>query len=61
MIITGFFLLWPLRFIKTKCFYRNLLSLRWEMYSVRDGVYYNHFKKGGVNSRAEGFKGSFWM
>lgn len=30
---------------------------RWEIYSVRDGVYYNHFKKGWKNTRAMQFRG----
>jgi len=53
MLFTGFLLIWPFRYLKTRAYYRNLLSVRWEMYSVRDGVYYNHFKKGGGNSRAD--------
>jgi ubiquinol-cytochrome c reductase cytochrome c1 subunit len=53
MVFTGFLMLWPFRYLKTRAYFRNLLSVRWEMYSVRDGVYYNHFKKGGVNSRAD--------
>jgi ubiquinol-cytochrome c reductase cytochrome c1 subunit len=61
MIVTGFLLLWPFRYLKTRAYFRNLLSVRWEMYSVRDGVYYTHFKKGGVNSRADQFKGMYWM
>jgi ubiquinol-cytochrome c reductase cytochrome c1 subunit len=53
MILTGFLMLYPFKYLKTRAYFRNLLSVRWEMYAVRDGVYYNHFKKGGVNSRAD--------
>lgn len=53
MMLTGFAILYPFKYIKTRAYFRNLLSIRWEMYSIRDGVYYNHFKKGGVNSRAD--------
>ena len=53
MVITGFIMLYPFKYLKTRAYFRNLLSVRWEMYAVRDGVYYNHFKKGGVNSRAD--------
>jgi len=60
MIFTGIALLIPFKYIKTRAFYRNLLSTRWEMYAVRDGVYYNHFRTGGRNSRAYHFKGKFW-
>lgn len=52
MFLTGFALLFPFKYFKTKAFYRNLLSVRWEMYSVRDGLYYKHFKTGQNNSRA---------
>ena len=53
MILTGFLMLYPFKYLKTRAYFRNLLSVRWEMYAVRDGVCYNHFKKGGVNSRAD--------
>lgn len=46
MVMTGFALLFPFKYFKTKAHYRNLLSVRWEMYSVRDGLYYKHFKTG---------------
>jgi len=46
MIMTGFALMFPFKYFKTKAFYRNMLSVRWEMYSVRDGLYYKHFKTG---------------
>lgn len=52
MAFTGLCLLLPFTYFKTRGFYRNLLSVRWEIYAVRDGVYYNHFKKGWKNSRA---------
>jgi len=46
MFFTGFMLLYPFKYIKTRAYFRNLLSLRWEMYTVRDGLYYKHFKTG---------------
>jgi ubiquinol-cytochrome c reductase cytochrome c1 subunit len=61
MLLTGFVILWPFKYLKTRAYYRNLLSLRHELYSVRDGVYYNHFKKLGVNSRGDQFRGKYWM
>jgi len=60
MILTGVALLWPFKYLKTRAYFRNLLSVRWEMYAVRDGVYYNHFKNGGKNSRADQFRNVFW-
>jgi len=32
MFLTGFALIFPFKYFKTKAFYRNLLSVRWEMY-----------------------------
>lgn len=61
MVATGVLMLWPFKYLKTKAYYRNLLSVRWEMYAVRDGVYYNHFKKGGRNSRGDQFRGAYWV
>jgi len=52
MFVTGFFLLYPFKYFKTKAFYRNLLSTRYEMYAVKDGLYYKHFKTGQINTRA---------
>lgn len=52
MVVLGAILLYPFKFIRTKAYYRNLLSVRYEMYAVRDGAYYAHFKSGGKNSRA---------
>ncbi|CAD8086567.1 unnamed protein product [Paramecium sonneborni] len=60
MFLTGVALIYPFAYLKTRGFYRNNLSLRWEMYAVRDGVYYNHFKKGWKNSRAIQFRGQVW-
>jgi ubiquinol-cytochrome c reductase cytochrome c1 subunit len=60
MVFTGICLVYPFKYLKTRAFYRNLLSTRWEMYAVRDGLYYNHFKHGGRNSRSAHFRGKFW-
>ncbi len=38
----------------------NKMIVRWEMYAVRDGIYYNHFRKGARNSRAYQFRGKVW-
>lgn len=46
MFLTAFCLLYPFKYFKTKAYFRNLLSVRYEMYAVRDGLYYKHFKTG---------------
>ncbi len=61
MVITGCLLLWPFKHLKTRAYFRSLLCTRWEQYAVRDGVYYNHFKKGGHNTRADQFRGKYWV
>jgi len=60
MLITGVLLILPIKYMKTRGIYRNLLSMRYEMYSVRDGVYYHHLKKGQRNSRAAQFRQKVW-
>jgi len=45
MVLTGIAFFAPFAYLKTTAYTRNLLSVRYEMYAVRDGVYYNHFKK----------------
>jgi len=60
MIFTGALLLYPFKYIKTRSYFRNLLSVRWEMYAVRDGLYYKHFKTGGHNTKAFQFRGTMW-
>jgi len=61
MVYTGIFLLYPLKYLRTTAYFRNLISVRYEMYAVRDGAYYSHFKSGGRNSRAHSMKGNFWV
>jgi ubiquinol-cytochrome c reductase cytochrome c1 subunit len=61
MGITILAMIVPFGYFKTRAFYRNNLSLRWEMYAVRDGVYYNHFKKGWKNQRSHQFRGNYWV
>jgi ubiquinol-cytochrome c reductase cytochrome c1 subunit len=60
MMVSGICLWWPLKYWKTRATYRNLLCMRYEMYAIRDGVYYHHLKKGMRNSRAEQFKTKIW-
>jgi len=60
MIFSGILLFLPFKYWKTRSTYRNLMSMRFEMYAVRDGVYYHHLKKGMRNSRASQFRGRIW-
>jgi len=60
MLMSGFILWWPFKYLKTKALYRNLLCMRYEMYAVRDGVYYHHLKKGMKNSRADQLRGKIY-
>lgn len=61
MIVLGCALIYPFKYLKTRAYFRNLLSVRYEMYAVRDGVYYSHFKSGGRNSKAHTLKGNYWV
>jgi len=60
MMASGVLLMFPLKYLKTRGHFRNLLSVRYEMYSVRDGVYYHHLKKGMRNQRAPDFRYQIW-
>jgi len=58
--MSGFLLWWPFKYLKTRATFRNLLCMRYEMYAVRDGVYYHHLKKGMKNTRAEVLRNKLW-
>jgi ubiquinol-cytochrome c reductase cytochrome c1 subunit len=47
-VILGVALIYPFKYLRTRAYFRNLLSVRYEMYAVRDGVYYSHFKSGTI-------------
>jgi len=40
--------------------FKNELSMRYEMYSVRDGVYYKHFKTGMRRQWAIRWRGNIY-
>lgn len=61
MIVLGAVLIYPFKYLKTRAYFRNLLSIRYEMYAVRDGAYYSHFKSGGRNGKAHAMKGNYWV
>lgn len=52
--------LYPLRYLVTRAYFRNLLSFRTEVYAVRDGVYYKHFRTGQKNLKAEIWRNKLW-
>jgi len=35
-------------------------AYRYEVYAVRDGVYYSHFRKGQKSIKAPFWKGTIW-
>jgi len=51
---------WPFFFMRTHGIFRNELSMRYEMYSVRDGVYYKHFKTGMRRQWAIRWRGNLY-
>lgn len=61
MIVGVILLLLPFRYLKTYAYYRNLLSTRSEMYAVRDGLYYKHWKTGQKSVKAPMYRGSYWV
>ena len=61
VIVFGAMLFWPLRYVSTMSYFRSLLSLRYEMYAVRDGVYYKHFKHGMKNAKAGYWRNKLWI
>jgi len=61
MILTGVALIFPFKYLRTKAYWRNLLSLRWEMYAVRDGAYYNHFRANAKGAKAENYRNAYFM
>ena len=54
-------LFWPLRYVNSIAYFRQLLSLRYEMYAVRDGIYYKHFKHGFRCAKAGYWKNKIWI
>lgn len=53
-------LIYPLRYLVVRGYWRSLLSLRYEMYAVRDGVYYKHFRTGQRSAKAAIMRGHLW-
>lgn len=60
-IMMSLVLLYPLRYLNIRAFYRSANSLRYEMYAVRDGVYYKHYRYGMRSVRANAFKNMLWV
>lgn len=54
-------LLYPLRYLSVKAYWRSTLTSRYEMYAVRDGVYYKHYRYGMRNSRAANYRNKLWV
>jgi len=53
-------LLYPLRYLHIRAYWRSLLSLRYELYAVRDGVYYKHYRHGMRNNKTPVYRRILW-
>lgn len=54
-------LIWPLHFLNVRAYWRSLFSLKHEIYAVRDGLYYKHFRHGMATMKAGNFRNKLWM
>lgn len=54
-------LMWPLHFLNVRAYWRSLFSTKHELYAVRDGLYYKHFRSGMASYKAPNFKNKLWM
>jgi ubiquinol-cytochrome c reductase cytochrome c1 subunit len=60
MIFLGMLLILPIRYVRTKGLYRNLLSTRTEAYAIRDGLGYKHWKTGMRSNKAYHYRNEYW-
>ena len=60
MVFFGLLLLLPIKYLKTKAYYRSLLCTRTEAYAVRDNLGYKHWKTGMRSIKAQQYRGTFW-
>jgi len=61
IFLAGVALFYPLTYLKTFSYIRNILSYRNEAYAVRDGLYYKHWKTGQFNIKAHMFRSKLWV
>ena len=54
-------LMWPLHFLNVRAYWRSLFSLKYELYAVRDGLYYKHFRHGMASSKAGNYRNKLWI
>lgn len=60
-IVTGCLILGaPLRHLIGKAYFKGLSSYRYEVYAIRDGVYYSHFRSGQKSIKAKNWRGMIW-
>jgi ubiquinol-cytochrome c reductase cytochrome c1 subunit len=60
MILLGLALLFPIKYIKSKAYYRSLLCTRTETYAVRDSLGYKHWKTGMKSVKATHYRHMYW-
>ena len=59
-IVLGIGMLYPLKHMLVKGRYRSFLAHRNELYAVRDGVYYSHFRSGMRQAKAPQWRSKLW-
>ena len=50
----------PLKQLLQAGYFKGMLTYRQEVYAVRDGIYYSHFRGGQKSIKAPFWKGVFW-
>ena len=60
ILLVGALCMYPLFKIINNGLVRNYLSYRFEVYAVRDGVYYKHFRTGGRSVKASYWRTKLW-
>lgn len=60
MVFFGLLMLLPIKYIKTKGYFRSILSTRTEAYAVRDSLGYKHWKTGMRSVKAPSYRGAYW-
>lgn len=59
--LTGIVLLGlPLRHLIGNAYFKGMSAYRYEVYAIRDGVYYSHFRTGQKSIKAQFWKGIVW-
>jgi len=60
MVAFGLLMLYPIKYVRTRGYYRSLLSTRTETYAVRDNLGYKHWKTGMKSTKATDYRNAYW-